>query len=136
MQNSDGDGTVPIISTGLMCYKGWRNNKKLNPASIPIVSREYLHQPSKSYLDLRCAQSQALHRPCVLGNTDSHKNPVTSCSGKRALHFPHKQPFNARFRLQCPVKAAAQSAARLASIKSVGRPVHPYNTHSGPVHSG
>ena len=59
VQNADGDGTVPIISTGLMCYKGWRNNKKLNPASIPIVSREYLHQPSKSYLDLRCAQGQA-----------------------------------------------------------------------------
>ena len=59
VQNADGDGTVPIISTGLMCYKGWRNNKKLNPAGIPIVSREYLHQPSKSYLDLRCAQGQA-----------------------------------------------------------------------------
>eukprot|EP00891_Asterochloris_glomerata_P002292 jgi/Astpho2/2292/e_gw1.00040.193.1_t len=61
VQNSDGDGTVPIISTGLMCYKGWRNNKKLNPASIPIVSREYLHQPSKSYLDLRGGPKSSEH---------------------------------------------------------------------------
>ena len=143
MQNSDGDGTVPIISTGLMCYKGWRNNKKLNPASIPIVSREYLHQPSKSYLDLRCAQSQALHRPCVLGNTDSrmdpvtdsHKNPVTSCSGKRALHFPHKQPSSARIPLAMPCEDRCPICNPSCLHLIVGRPVHPYNTHSGPVHS-
>lgn len=49
---SDGDGTVPIISTGLMCYKGWRT-KRLNPANIPVVSREYVHQPSTAFKDLR-----------------------------------------------------------------------------------
>lgn len=49
---SDGDGTVPLISTGLMCYKGWRT-QRLNPANIPIVSREYVHQPSTAFKDLR-----------------------------------------------------------------------------------
>lgn len=49
---SDGDGTVPLISTGLMCYKGWRT-QRLNPANISIVSREYVHQPSTAFKDLR-----------------------------------------------------------------------------------
>ena len=51
---SDGDGTVPLISTGLMCYKGWRGSK-LNPSNIPIVSREYKHQPTNAFKDLRCS---------------------------------------------------------------------------------
>lgn len=51
--NSDGDGTVPIISTGVMCYKGWRG-PKLNPGGMRIVSREYIHQPSRDFRDLRC----------------------------------------------------------------------------------
>ena len=52
MRTSDGDGTVPVISTGLMCYKGWRGTK-LNPSNIPIVSREYRHQPTNAFKDLR-----------------------------------------------------------------------------------
>ena len=52
MRTSDGDGTVPLISTGLMCYKGWRT-KRLNPANIPIVSREYVHKPTSAFKDLR-----------------------------------------------------------------------------------
>ena len=52
VRKSDGDGTVPLISTGLMCYKGWRT-QRLNPANIPIVSREYVHQPSTAFKDLR-----------------------------------------------------------------------------------
>lgn len=52
VRTSDGDGTVPLISTGLMCYKGWRGTK-LNPSNIPIVSREYKHQPSNMFVDLR-----------------------------------------------------------------------------------
>ena len=54
VRSSDGDGTVPVISTGLMCYKGWRT-KRLNPANIPIVSREYVHQPSSAFKDMRYA---------------------------------------------------------------------------------
>lgn len=52
VRTSDGDGTVPLVSTGLMCHKGWRT-KRLNPANIPIVSREYIHQPSTVFKDLR-----------------------------------------------------------------------------------
>lgn len=54
MRLSDGDGTVPLISTGLMCIKGWRGTK-LNPSNIPIISREYKHQPSNMFKDLRYA---------------------------------------------------------------------------------
>ncbi|DBB08038.1 TPA: hypothetical protein ACH3X3_008242 [Trebouxia sp. C0006] len=57
---SDGDGTVPIISTGLMCYKGWRT-KRLNPSNIPIVSREYVHQPTSAFKDLRGGPLASAH---------------------------------------------------------------------------
>lgn len=58
VRTSDGDGTVPVISTGLMCYKGWRTNR-LNPANIPIVSREYVNRPTSAFKDLRYADCQA-----------------------------------------------------------------------------
>lgn len=42
---SDGDGTIPLVSLGWMCMHGWRNNPILNPSDIPIVTKEYKHEP-------------------------------------------------------------------------------------------
>lgn len=60
VRTSDGDGTVPLISTGVMCHKHWRE-KQLNPAGIRVVSREYLHEPVAAYRDLRCDPIDLLH---------------------------------------------------------------------------
>lgn len=52
VRTSDGDGTVPLLSTGVLCQKHWRE-KELNPSGIRVVSREYTHQPVAAYKDLR-----------------------------------------------------------------------------------
>ncbi len=54
VMTTDGDGTVPLLSLGLLCQhpQGWRG-ARLNPAGISIVCREYPHQPSTALLDPR-----------------------------------------------------------------------------------
>ena len=82
MRTSDGDGTVPIISTGLMCYKGWRT-KRLNPSNIPIVSREYVHQPTSAFKDLRysllsmCVHVTLAPLPSAVCDTTPKQNAAT-----------------------------------------------------------
>ena len=44
VQLGDGDGTVPLLSLGLMCAKGWRS-AALNPAGMGLTTREYRHVP-------------------------------------------------------------------------------------------
>jgi len=45
----NGDGTIPAISLGGMCVKGWKGKTKWNPAGIEVVTqgkytfRFYLH---------------------------------------------------------------------------------------------
>lgn len=58
VRTSDGDGTVPLISTGVMCQKHWRE-KQLNPHGIRVVSREFPHEPVAPYRDLRFRPSFA-----------------------------------------------------------------------------
>lgn len=59
VRTSDGDGTVPLISTGVMCQKHWRE-EQLNPHGIRVVSREYPHEPVAPYRDLRCSYTSLL----------------------------------------------------------------------------
>lgn len=42
----EGDGTVPLLSSGYMCAKGW-NLKRFNPAGIKIKVREMTHEPDR-----------------------------------------------------------------------------------------
>jgi phospholipid:diacylglycerol acyltransferase len=65
---SDGDGTVPLISMGVMCQRGWRT-PKLNPQGLRVVSREFPHSPSQSYLDLRQGPRSSEHVD-ILANVD------------------------------------------------------------------
>lgn len=53
VQFSDGDGTVPLISLGLMCRKGWRQGSGLNPGGMRVVTREYRHRPVSVLQDSR-----------------------------------------------------------------------------------
>jgi phospholipid:diacylglycerol acyltransferase len=66
VQTSDGDGTVPLISLGLMCHKGWRS-RALNPAGMRVVTREFRHQPVSVYRDVRGGPHTADHVD-ILGN--------------------------------------------------------------------
>ncbi|KAJ3028270.1 hypothetical protein HDV00_010534 [Rhizophlyctis rosea] len=40
VQTTDGDVTIPLISLGYMCTRGWKH-RRYNPSLVPCVTREY-----------------------------------------------------------------------------------------------
>ena len=42
--NGEGDGTVPLLSSGTMCVEGW-HRKLYNPAGIKVITHELKHEP-------------------------------------------------------------------------------------------
>lgn len=77
VQDSDGDGTVPLISLGFMAIRGWRwpdesNGSTgyghiFNPGRSPMVLREYKHKPARSFKDMRGGPDTGDHVD-ILGN--------------------------------------------------------------------
>ncbi|KAF8401055.1 hypothetical protein HHK36_014358 [Tetracentron sinense] len=55
----DGDETVPVLSAGFMCAKGWRGKTRFNPSGIHTYIREYDHAPPGNLLEGRGTQSGA-----------------------------------------------------------------------------
>ena len=55
----DGDETVPVLSAGFMCAKGWRGKTRFNPSGIHTYIREYNHAPPANLLEGRGTQSGA-----------------------------------------------------------------------------
>lgn len=53
----DGDETVPVLSAGFMCAKGWRGKTRFNPSGIRTYVREYDHAPPANLLEGRGTQS-------------------------------------------------------------------------------
>ncbi|KAI9122991.1 hypothetical protein K1719_005880 [Acacia pycnantha] len=62
----DGDETVPVLSAGFMCAKGWRGRTRFNPSGSPTYIREYKHAPPANLLEGRGTQSGA--HVDILGN--------------------------------------------------------------------
>lgn len=56
---ADGDETVPVLSAGFMCAKGWRGKTRFNPSGIKTYVREYDHAPPANLLEGRGTQSGA-----------------------------------------------------------------------------
>lgn len=55
----NGDETVPVLSAGFMCAKGWRGKTRFNPSGIKTFIREYDHAPPANLLEGRGTQSGA-----------------------------------------------------------------------------
>ncbi|KAK1550554.1 hypothetical protein Q3G72_020927 [Acer saccharum] len=55
----NGDETVPVLSAGFMCAKGWRGKTRFNPSGIHTYIREYDHAPPANLLEGRGTQSGA-----------------------------------------------------------------------------
>lgn len=55
----NGDETVPVLSAGFMCAKGWRGKTRFNPSGIKTYIREYDHAPPANLLEGRGTQSGA-----------------------------------------------------------------------------
>ncbi|KAI5666503.1 hypothetical protein M9H77_16356 [Catharanthus roseus] len=56
---ADGDESVPILSAGFMCAKGWRGKTRFNPSGIATYIREFNHKPPSSLLEGRGVESGA-----------------------------------------------------------------------------
>ena len=55
----DGDETVPVLSAGFMCAKGWRGHTRFNPSGSATFVREYEHDPPSNLLEGRGTQSSS-----------------------------------------------------------------------------
>ncbi|KAI9074296.1 hypothetical protein K1719_036888 [Acacia pycnantha] len=62
----NGDETVPVLSAGYMCAKGWRGRTRFNPSGIRTYIREYDHAPPANLLEGRGTQSGS--HVDILGN--------------------------------------------------------------------
>lgn len=54
---ADGDESVPILSAGFMCAKGWRGKTRFNPSGMSTYIREFNHKPPSSLLEGRGLES-------------------------------------------------------------------------------
>ncbi|KAG0329919.1 hypothetical protein BGZ99_010030 [Dissophora globulifera] len=80
IHQGDGDGTVPLLSTGYMCVEGWKKNL-YNPAGIKVVTREFTHQISASPVDIRGGKRTADHVD-ILGNYQVTKDLLAIVAGR------------------------------------------------------
>ncbi|KAK4409028.1 putative phospholipid:diacylglycerol acyltransferase 2 [Sesamum angolense] len=55
----DGDESVPVLSAGFMCAKGWRGKTRFNPSGIATYVREYKHKAPANLLEGRGLESGA-----------------------------------------------------------------------------
>ncbi|KAJ8750111.1 hypothetical protein K2173_014026 [Erythroxylum novogranatense] len=62
----DGDESVPVMSAGFMCAKGWRGRTRFNPSGIATYVREYRHKAPARLLEGRGTESGA--HVDILGN--------------------------------------------------------------------
>jgi len=68
---SDGDVSVPLVSLGFMCADGWKDNKRLNPSSIKVITREFLHQEEFRVNDPMRGGPHSSDHVDILGNVDT-----------------------------------------------------------------
>lgn len=55
----DGDESVPALSAGFMCAKGWNGKTRFNPSGMETFIREYYHAPPANLLEGRGIQSSS-----------------------------------------------------------------------------
>ena len=77
--HSDGDGTVPLISLGIMSTSLWKK-PEYNPSKMKIITKEYKHEPSASVSEFRGGPKTADHVD-ILGNYELTRDLLTVVTG-------------------------------------------------------
>lgn len=83
---TDGDGTVPLISMGFLPRRGWKDPSiGLNPYGVKLVTKEYLHEHPLGIVDhgmsvLRL-KSDAADHVNIMGNTKMIKQVLMIAVG-------------------------------------------------------
>ncbi|KAI3524963.1 hypothetical protein L1887_03633 [Cichorium endivia] len=75
----DGDETVPALSAGYMCAKGWRGKTRFNPSGIKTYVREYDHNPPSNFLEGRGTLSGA--HVDIMGNFQLIEDVIRVAAG-------------------------------------------------------
>jgi len=96
----EGDGTVPLLSSGYMCSKGWKM-KRYNPAGVRIKTVELPHEPGR--FDIRGGPTTADHVD-ILGRPDLNELILRVVAGhgagikesilSRILEYSEKVPIH------------------------------------------
>ncbi|ORX49999.1 LACT-domain-containing protein [Piromyces finnis] len=81
IQFDNGDGTVPVVSSGYMCEGGWKM-KRYNPSQMKVTTREYSHNP---YLMWVRGGPETADHVDILGNHDLLKDILFIVSGNEHL---------------------------------------------------
>ncbi|CAN8277820.1 unnamed protein product [Cochlearia groenlandica] len=80
VQFVDGDESVPVISAGYMCAKGWRGKTRFNPSGMETFVREYKHKAPGSLLESRGNDQSGAHVE-IMGNVGLIEDVMRIASG-------------------------------------------------------
>ena len=83
---SDGDVSVPLISLGYMCVDGWKENKRLNPSNLKVVTREYAHKEEFRVNDPMRGGPRSADHVDILGNIDTIKDLLNIATDFSSSH--------------------------------------------------
>lgn len=92
----DGDETVPVLSAGFMCAKGWRGKTRFNPSGIRTYVREYDHSPPANLLEGRGTQSGA--HVDIMGNFALIEDVIRVAAGASGEDLGGDQVFSDIFK--------------------------------------
>ncbi|KAK6914709.1 Lecithin:cholesterol/phospholipid:diacylglycerol acyltransferase [Dillenia turbinata] len=92
----DGDETVPALSAGFMCAKGWRGKTRFNPSGIRTYIREYDHAPPATLLEGRGTQSGA--HVDIVGNFALIKDIIRVAAGATGKDLGGDQVYSDIFK--------------------------------------
>ncbi|XP_024960119.1 phospholipid:diacylglycerol acyltransferase 1-like [Cynara cardunculus var. scolymus] len=92
----DGDETVPTLSAGFMCAKGWRGKTRYNPWGIKTYVREYDHAPPATLLEGRGTQSGA--HVDIMGNFALIEDVMRVAAGATGKDLGGDQVYSSIFK--------------------------------------
>nr|GEW68501.1 phospholipid:diacylglycerol acyltransferase 1-like [Tanacetum cinerariifolium] len=87
----DGDETVPALSAGFMCAKGWRGKTRFNPSGIKTYIREYDHNPPANFLEGRGTLSGA--HVDIMGNFQLIEDVIRVAAGGKGEELGGDQVY-------------------------------------------
>lgn len=77
----EGDGSVPLISTGYTCTELWKKGSEMNPGNARVVTREYQHEGSFQPSDPMRQGPKSSEHCDILGNHQVLEDIITIVSG-------------------------------------------------------
>ncbi|XP_073142608.1 putative phospholipid:diacylglycerol acyltransferase 2 [Henckelia pumila] len=88
----DGDETVPVLSSGFMCAKGWRGKTRFNPSRSSTYVREYKHQAPANLLEGRGRASGA--HVDIMGNVALVEDILRVAAGASGVEIGGDQIYS------------------------------------------